>query len=240
MRWLISLHRYLGIGLGWLLVAWCVSGIVMMYVAYPELSERESLAALPALEFAECCRFELPDGVAADEPLGAFSIEMLGRAPVAELETEYGRPMVVDLVTGRRVDAVDAPQAMSIAQALASDPGQVAFLEMVDRDQWTVSAAYDHARPLYRFAANDAVGTQWYLSSSTGELVLATTSYERFWNWIGAVTHWLYPTLLRQNGALWSQVVIWSSLVGVFLTVFGIYIGVARLKLARRWSRTAG
>jgi uncharacterized iron-regulated membrane protein len=30
-------HRYLGIGLGVLMLTWCLSGIVMMFVPYPAL-----------------------------------------------------------------------------------------------------------------------------------------------------------------------------------------------------------
>ena len=40
----------------------------------------------------------------------------------------------------------------------------------------------------------------------------------RVLNWLGAVPHWLYPTILRQDATLWSQVVIWTSLIGTFLT----------------------
>ena len=36
--WLLLLNRYLGIALGALMVIWCLSGVVMMYVSYPALS----------------------------------------------------------------------------------------------------------------------------------------------------------------------------------------------------------
>jgi hypothetical protein len=47
------------------------------------------------------------------------------------------------------------------------------------------------------------------------------------------VPHWLYPTLLRQDGKLWNDVVVWVSLVGVFLTATGLYVGIARLRRGR-------
>ena len=49
MRWLILLHRYLGIGIGWMIALWCLSGLVMIYVPYPELRFSEHVAALPQL-----------------------------------------------------------------------------------------------------------------------------------------------------------------------------------------------
>lgn len=76
---------------------------------------------------------------------------------------------------------------------------------IVESDQWTVTGAYNQHRPLYLFRADDDNQTEWYLSSSNGEVVLVTTGSERFWNYLGAVVHWLYPTVLRQHPALWAQ-----------------------------------
>ncbi len=69
---------------------------------------------------------------------------------------------------------------------------------------------------------------QLYVSAVTGQVVQVTTSHERFWNWLGAIPHWLYFTQLRRNVAVWAQVVIWVSLAGCFLTFIGIYIGVVQ------------
>jgi hypothetical protein len=55
-----------------------------------------------------------------------------------------------------------------------------------------------------------------------------TTKTQRFWNWLGAIPHWLYFIDLRSNAALWSQVVIWTSILGTFLTLTGLYVGVAQ------------
>jgi uncharacterized iron-regulated membrane protein len=46
IRWLWLLHRNLGISLGAMMLMWCVSGIVMMHVSYPELSESGRLRHL--------------------------------------------------------------------------------------------------------------------------------------------------------------------------------------------------
>jgi uncharacterized iron-regulated membrane protein len=65
MRWLILIHRYLGIAIGILMAAWCLSGIVMMYVGYPELTRMDRLRALHSLELRDCCASldrTVPDG----------------------------------------------------------------------------------------------------------------------------------------------------------------------------------
>jgi hypothetical protein len=96
------------------------------------------------------------------------------------------------------------------------------------RDQWTVSGEYDADRPLERFGFGDREGTQIYVSSHSGRVVLRTTVRERFWNWLGAVPHWLYPTVLRSHPRVWTQVVIGTAVLGVFLTTLGLYLGIVQ------------
>jgi hypothetical protein len=95
---------------------------------------------------------------------------------------------------------------------------------------------------LYRFSPGDAAGTQLYVSSVSGRAVQVTTSRERFWNWLGAVPHWLYFSELRRNARLWSQIVIYTSLLGCFLTMAGIYLGTRQVLLQPRgrWSPYLG
>lgn len=72
-------HRYLGIGLGLLMLTWCLSGIVMMYVPYPALKQSVRLSALPRIDWNACCSFPAGDflsGNAAD-----VELEMLGSNP---------------------------------------------------------------------------------------------------------------------------------------------------------------
>ena len=45
-RTLVVLHRYLGMAVGLLMLMWFGSGIVMMYVGYPELAEQDRLPGL--------------------------------------------------------------------------------------------------------------------------------------------------------------------------------------------------
>src|SRR6266851_3890659 len=46
-RWLYIGHRWIGIATCLLFAMWFVSGLVMMYVAFPTLTDGERLAALP-------------------------------------------------------------------------------------------------------------------------------------------------------------------------------------------------
>lgn len=225
-------HRYLGIGLGLIVLIWCLSGVVMMYVQYPALTLEDEVRTLDTLDFSHCCT--LPTAVASGEPPSRVRIEMLDARPVLRLWRGFERE-VWDLATGKRRGRLDGNDARGVAEQFARHAGIEAFAapSLIVRDQWTVYGAYDPYRPLYKFVGSDPGATHWYISSQTGEVVQATSGSVRFWNWLGAVPHWLYPTLLRQHTQLWSQIVIWLTIVGTFLTLLGLYAGFRQFKTRR-------
>lgn len=204
---------------------WAASGVVMMYVAYPETTAEERLAGLAPLDLADCCA-ALPQIESAD---GA-SVEMLDGRPVLRWSGEVG-PRALDLRNGAPL-RVDSAMADRVAREhLRRTTGDTPSLgvEAIHNDQWTVTGQFHAHAPLYKASAGDDAGSVLYISGTTGQVVQDTTRYERFWNWFGAIPHWLYFKQLRENGPLWSQVVIYGSLLGAFLTAVGLYIGVIQI-----------
>jgi hypothetical protein len=242
-RVLLIVHRYLGVAVGLLMAMWCLSGAVMMYVAYPSLSERELLRGLTPLQLMGCCNIdtsELPD----EARVAQFRVQMMAGEPVLHAQAD-GDSVSIYLRSGHRFDPFNWALTGQVAREFAARSGikaePVAAYEL-DRDQWTVSGEYRDHRPLYRFRFGDPARSDLYVSSSTGEVVLATTNWVRFWSWLGAVPHWLYPTVLREQAALWNQIVIWTSSIGVFLTLTGLYVGFTHVQLAsgKRWTPYRG
>jgi hypothetical protein len=229
-RLLLLVHRYLGIAFGVIVALWCLSGFVMMYVQYPDLNEREYLAGLQEIDSSACC-ITNEDVLEQLAGVNKLSVEMLAGQPVLRARFGGDPGRLVNLSTGRWFSTIDQETAMQQANAFLSASaidGEARFLTRKARDQWTVAGYFNAWRPLYQFAADDAAGTQLYVSSVNGQVIQTTTSSERFWNWFGAVTHWIYPTALRQNTALWSQVVIWLTIASLFLVVVGIYLGIVQ------------
>lgn len=226
-RAIFLIHRWLGVALALLMAMWAASGVVMMYVAYPETTAEERLASLAPLDLADCCA-ALPELHHAD---GA-AVEMLGGRPVLQLA---GSPPI-DLRSGTTV-LVAAATAEEVARThLARSRGGTPKLSVraITNDQWTVTGQFRGHAPLYKISADDAAGTELYISSVTGQVVQDTTRYERVWNWFGAIPHWLYFKQLRENGPLWSKIVIYGSLLGAFLTVIGLYIGIVQFGRGKR------
>ena len=231
-RMLVIIHRYLGVAAGALMVMWFVSGIVMMYVGFPRVTETERLRTLEPIAWATCCRSDV-GSIAGDDPVLAAWIENLGGAPAVTLRRPGKPDTTIDLAHDTVV-RVDAAQAQSIARDAAPRvAGRLAIPELtgaVQTDQWTVGRLV-RDRPLFRFELDDPARTILYVSGTSGRVVHWTTATQRFWNWLGAIPHWLYFADLRSDVALWSQIVIWTSIIGTFLTAIGLYIGISQLKL---------
>src|SRR5215467_12598113 len=104
-RALVVLHRYLGVAVGLLMALWFVSGIVMMYVGFPRLTEAERLRAVSPVPWQACCRFGdlLPD----DQPILRAQVENHLGEPALRLRRIGARDGLVDLARGTFV-TVDA------------------------------------------------------------------------------------------------------------------------------------
>ena len=240
-RLILLLHRYLGIGVGALMVMWCLSGVVMMYVSYPALAEGARIEHLEPIAWNGCCK--IPEALPATvEPAGGATLEMLGGRPVLFLRASQDGRRAIDLSTGTWIDNVTALQATATARRFSAGALAGPLPGLIDHDQWTVSGDFNSQRPLYRFALSDAAGTELYVSGISGRAVQITTARQRFWNRLGAIPHWLYFTELRHHAALWSQLVIYASLLGCFLAGIGIYLGVRQMAAqpTGRWSPYAG
>ena len=64
---------------------------------------------------------------------------------------------------------------------------------------------------------------------------MKTDRQARFWGFWSGVLHSSYFTALRRNGELWNFPVLWGSMVGAFMCLLGIGIGVWRLGVRRRY-----
>lgn len=236
-------HRWLGIAGCLLFAMWFVSGIVMMYVGFPVLTDEERLVGLAQLR-TDGVRIAPEQALAALPPLvrgqqpRRIALEMLSAGaqagPVWRIVDVTGRRHAFSARDGRALQATDAAQAEAIARVFSGRPG-ARFAETLERDQWTVPDGLDPLRPLHRVEVDDDAGTELYVSAVTGEVVRDTTRAERFWNWLGAVPHWIYFTPLRANPPLWRDVVLWVSGACIVSAVTGIVIGVLRMRMRVRY-----
>jgi hypothetical protein len=118
------------------MLMWFASGVAMLFVHWPEVSEAERAAGLPAIAWARCCDF----GAIRDEQQVTHAVvEDLAGRPVLRFDGE-----VLDLASGALLHQVSAQEAAKVADAYVHAPGGTRWrTELVARDQWTVTGYFD-------------------------------------------------------------------------------------------------
>lgn len=236
---IVAIHRWLGVVLCLFMAAWFASGAVLMYVPFP---------ALPAAErFARAGDVD----VSAVSVTPAEAIRAIGSSPPitsVRLVDRLGRPLYVLQPRGSAVSAVWADDGSPAPLQSQEDIRRVAehfagakvnrIDGPLDFDQWIVHQGFDSGRPYFRVQMDDDAGTVLYVCVRSGEVLQRTRRVERAWNYVGAVVHWIYPTVLRRNWAAWDQVVWWLSLAGISVVVIGIWLGIDRTAIALRRRKT--
>jgi hypothetical protein len=235
MRTLVLLHRWLGIGFCLLFAMWFASGIVMHFVPFPSLTEAERFAGLQPIDLSQVRHG--PDEAVSHDLGQVRRVRLLQRAdgPVYVV-AGAAKPRALHASDLSDASMKSAPLALAIAQEHARqrgiDASHAVSAGLADYDQWSVPNGFDSHRPLYRVALNDSAGTELYVSSTIGEVVLATTLNERVWNYVGSVVHWIYPTALRKHASAWDNSVWTLSLLALIVAIAGTVLGVARLRIS--------
>jgi hypothetical protein len=230
-RWMILVHRYLGVGLGALFLMWFVSGVGMIYTGgMPQLSATDRRERMPPLDRTRIrlTPLEAAKGAGLDSaPQQAVLLTIMGRPAYRFTQ---GRPITVFADTGEVLAEIAADQTLAIAAQFMGLPieGLRHIGVLTAADQWTIGLR--RQLPLHKIAVNDERYTELYVSSDSGEVVMHTTRPSRMAAWVAAIPHWIYVTPLRINDGVWRQVVLWTSSVGTVLVLLGLALAVVQLK----------
>lgn len=231
MKYIHTIHHYLGTFFFSMFLIWFLSGFVMMYKSFPFLSEKDRIGgneiikqtedglSHPAVVFAEH-KHESSNSLRVNSVLGEH---------VYHLITEDGTFLSRFAQSGETIK-INEQLAIQIARkftGIASD-AEVSILDEVD--QWIPRPKYARHLPVYKVRFADDVGTFAHISSKTGEVISNTSRSDRFWAWLGAIPHWIYFKEIRMHSYLWSQLCIWLSAFGFIMSLSGIITGIVRFK----------
>lgn len=229
-------HRWIGIAACLLCTIWCLSGIVLIYVVQPHLTEKEYVAGLNPIDWGQVHLD--PTAALRAAQLQRFPaemrLEMQRQRPVYRMTDWKGVAHVVSAVEGSPIGSVDASAALEIARAFAHS-NKPTWLKTVVSDRWTYKAAFDKTRPFQLIALNDRDDRQLYVSARTGTLVLDTTKGDRFWSWFARVPHLIELPFERSSAAPWRQFLLWSTGLSSVLAFSGLWLGFTRLSLVKRY-----
>src|SRR5262245_27779331 len=228
-------HRWLGILVGLIFVAWCVSGIVLMYYGVPHLTAGERLMRLPPLDLSSV-RVS-PAEAATHAPGRPFRlrVSMHGSRPVYRINTGqvFGRWTVVYADTGEVMSGLDRTDALAwLHDYLPEQPTLRYDAYLTAPDNYTRVPALQTHMPMHRIALDDDAGTEYYVSERSGEAVMKTTRWTRMLGLAGYITHTFF--FFRQQ-RWWSALLNWTSWLGLVMCVTGAVVGVWRFGLTPRF-----
>jgi hypothetical protein len=232
-RLLVTLHRWIGIVLCLMFATWFASGVVMIYVPFPSLSEADRIAGADELAVSEVG--SLPAALAAT---GIDSVDRLRLLqyqlrPMLVVEGDGGIVTASFADTAQRITPMTDADARNIAERF-SGVAVASVSDLISYDQWVVHHRFDPYRPFFRVELADSAQTHLYVSTKSTEVLQQTNRQQRGWNYIGAVVHWIYPTFIRKDWAVWDQLVWWMSLVAIVGVMAGLILGLQRTLVARQ------
>ena len=222
---LVSFHRWISIFLCLMFTAWFASGIVMIYVPFPSLSDAERIERAEVVDISGITSLSEPFIATGIDTAARIRLLQYQNRPILIAEDYSNNSVAVFADSSELVPTLTAADSQNISENF-SDASIVSISDPIMYDQWVVHDRFDPYRPFFRVELGDEDRTHIYISAKTTEVLQKTNRQQRVWNYFGAVVHWIYPTIIRKDWALWDQLVWWVSLFGILGVIAGMILGV--------------
>ena len=222
---LVSFHRWVSILLCLMFAAWFASGIVMIYVPFPSLSDAERIERAEVIDISSVTSLSEPFIATGIDTASRIRLLQYQSRPILIAEDYSNNSVAVFADSSELVPTLTAADSQNISENF-SDASIVSISDPIMYDQWVVHDRFDPYRPFFRVELGDEDRTHIYISAKTTEVLQKTNRQQRVCNYFGAVVHWIYPTIIRKDWALWDQLVWWVSLFGILGVIAGMILGV--------------
>lgn len=225
----LKIHRFSASFLSLMFVIWFFSGIVLIFAGFPHASREK--------RFLHLQEFEAKDFRNLQAPLvdfkGKIALELCNNKPVYRIYKGGKKQTVYDAQSLDIIPGFSQSFAKSLSESYTGMSVEKIELQ-TEFDQWIPWSYYKPLLPFYKCIMNDADNTIIYISTKTGEIIQKTTRTKRVLAWLGAIPHWIYFKSLRLQVEKWKTVVITLSLLGLIVSISGIYIGIKMALIRRR------
>lgn len=213
-RFIYKLHKWLGIPMLVLFVMWYVSGMVMLYERYPHFNASEATPRQLSAEQARELWTQLPD-------------------TISSYRMYWSGEHLLTKVDGETIGKY-APTRADLSQIARSLNAEIARVDTLsDLDKWIPFERNEEHLPIYRVITTD--DSYIYVSSQTGEILQNASREKRFWNYLGAIPHYVYYTPLRRHAETWRIVVMVLSGICTFSALCGIWIAIRFIARKHKW-----
>lgn len=236
-RLLFLVHRWVGVALALFMTLWFLSGLVIVYSVQLNQNRLQQLAHAEALRF-EGGWLSLGEAWARSEGERPSAARGDNAVTEARLLRRAGEPQwLVEETSGRRyaISAVDGRLLQTSPEAAAkivrhwvdgersAQATPVRFMETVDKP--VIVRNQDALRPFHRFAVDDGAGSELYVSARSGDVVHASTRFERGLYWAGNWLHLFRFLDLAGLAEVRTEILMWSAIVAFAACLTGLIVG---------------
>lgn len=225
-RLFYSLHRLCGFIICLLLSMWFITGLVIIYYPFPNITNEQKYAKLEAIHLKDqpINMIDSISRITANEKIKKITLEQFQGQATYNIKTDK-KLYQLSLDSIRSAKCVDINSIQNIAGKWSQ--GSIARIDTLEeRDIWIMYDRYQKELPIYKVHFDDKEKHQLYISSKTGEVQQFTSFSQRVWAYIGAIPHKLYIPALRKNTRLWTETVTVLSLTGFFAGITGLFVGI--------------
>ena len=247
-RLLFEVHRWGGIALALFMSLWFFSGLIILYAEpgtptrVQQLAHAEALtpdanwlsagdawersaAQRKELSFHNKPKPESPTNSDANRPHAIVEARLVVEAeePLWLIEDSAGRHFALSAIDGQ-LHETSVQQALRIASHwLSKDDSAVNYIETLDKP--AILRNREDLRPFHRIAIEDDAGSELLISARTGEVVYASTRFERGLYWAGNWLHLFRPLELTSWAQSRIDILTWTSFTAAVIALTGLIVG---------------
>lgn len=232
-----SIHRVLGTIVSVLFLMWFVTGLVLVYHAFPDATAQDKNRAQETITDSLPSIDSLMLRISNPKELRSLKLQQRGGQAFFTLKTKKDS-LKLNADALHEVPPVTFTAVSSAVHRLVDAP--IAKIDTLhERDIWTMYAKYTKELPIYKVYLKDEEKHQIYISSQSGELQQYTTQSERIWAYLGSIPHKFYFPVLRRHMQLWIDTITVTSLVALVVVLSGIVIGIRAYLRSKRGKLTS-
>lgn len=221
-----SFHRIAGTIISLFFLMWAISGLVLIYHPFPNVSQaqvNESMDAMP--DSLPDIRAVLSQQHIPEESVRSISLKNFQNQTLFSVKTKDSLYTICS-DANREIKPITTGTIHGIAKKWVNAP--VAKLDTLnERDQWIMYSRYLDEMPIYKLYFNDHEKHQLYISSKTGEVLQFTGKKQRLWAWLGAIPHKFYLPFIRKNTDAWITLLTVSGFIALAVALSGLFVGIS-------------
>lgn len=232
-RLIADVHLWLSLIVGLQVLAWMVSGLVMVSQPIERVRGEHRLAEHGHVDLAASGAIAEPEQVIAamGAPVQRLSLELVGGRIVYAVETATAEKALFDAHTGARVSPIDEAFAREIAEGAIAGDEPAARLTLIERDP---PIEYRGALPVWRADFDDADNLSVYIDANTGRVTARRSDLWRAYDLMWA----LHIMDYRERENFNHPLLVVVTALALLMTVAGS--GLLFIRLPQRLRRKSG